>query len=67
MITLHPSSYHYSNDREDHVTNKFPYNSASSQPSSLPNGSSVKYDAWIEKWIKKDKSREKDEIDEMHE
>jgi hypothetical protein len=53
MITLHPSSYYYLNDREDHVTNKFPYNSASSQPSSLPNESSVNYDAWIEKWIKK--------------
>jgi hypothetical protein len=42
-------------DREDHVTNKFPYNSASasSQPSLLPNKT------WIEKWIKKRKIKRK--------
>ncbi|HET6799213.1 MAG TPA: hypothetical protein VFH25_01505 [Nitrososphaeraceae archaeon] len=50
MITLHPSSYYYAN-AEDHVTNKFPYNAASRQPSSLSNMSSVNYDEYIEKWI----------------
>jgi hypothetical protein len=25
LVTLHPSSYHYANDREDGITNKFPY------------------------------------------
>jgi hypothetical protein len=33
IITLHPSSYYYPNDRENHATNAFPYNSA---PASLP-------------------------------
>jgi hypothetical protein len=36
MITLHPSSYYYLNDREDPATNAFPYNSAPRQSASLP-------------------------------
>jgi predicted DNA-binding protein YlxM (UPF0122 family) len=67
LVTLPPSSFYYASNREDHVTNKFPYYSASSQPSSLPNMSSVNYDEWIGKWIKKEKPREKDEINQMYE
>ena len=36
MITLHPSSYYYPNDRENPATNAFPYNSAPRQSASLP-------------------------------
>jgi hypothetical protein len=36
MITLHPSSHYYLNDRENPGTNPFPYNSAPRQSASLP-------------------------------
>ena len=36
MITLHPSSYYYPNDRENRATNAFPYNFAPRQSASLP-------------------------------
>lgn len=67
MITLHPSSYYYLSDMQNHEANTIPYYRASSLPSSsLPKRSGVNYDE-CEKWIKKEKPREKDEIDEMYE
>ena len=63
LVTLHPSFYHYANDREDHVTNKSPYYTASSNLSSLPNRSSVNYDTYRNK---QEKLREKDEIHEVY-
>jgi hypothetical protein len=36
MITLHPSSYYYPNDRENPAANAFPYNIAPRQSASLP-------------------------------
>jgi transposase-like protein len=67
MITLHPYSYYYLSDMQSPAANTIPYYSASSLPSSsLPKGSGVNYDE-CEKWIKKEKPREKDEIHEMYE